>query len=121
MPKIFFPQVLLAVCHSFTAEDEEKLRKVKFSVFFLRCIENDGGNVTDAQRTVKLMLNYNGAKEPYKTATLLGDDTQLNTPLAPEREGYRFDGWYKDAACSSKAVFPFDVEDGNVFMQNGRK
>ncbi len=54
-----------------------------------------------AYHTVQLELNYYGCK-PASLAQTVKDGEAARAPgAAPAREGYTFDGWYTDAACTA--------------------
>ena len=40
--------------------------------------------------------------------------TKLTAPAAPTREGYRFDGWYKDAGLTTRWIFSTDTMPANA-------
>lgn len=54
-------------------------------------------------RTVTYHYNYEGA--PANLVQRVRDGEFASEPAAPEREGYDFFGWYRDAACESKFYF----------------
>ncbi|MDE6584341.1 MAG: InlB B-repeat-containing protein, partial [Anaeroplasmataceae bacterium] len=43
-------------------------------------------------------------------------DEKITNPGAPTREGYTFDGWFKDAACTLPWNFATDVVTGDVTL-----
>lgn len=55
--------------------------------------------------TITFNYNYAGATNATATVDVGGKATQ---PEAPERDGYVFDGWYKEAACTNE--FSFDTQ-----------
>lgn len=55
--------------------------------------------------TITFNYNYAGATSATATVDVGGKATQ---PTAPEREGFVFDGWYKEAACTNE--FSFDTQ-----------
>ncbi|MDE5855510.1 MAG: InlB B-repeat-containing protein, partial [Anaeroplasmataceae bacterium] len=58
--------------------------------------------------TVNIIFNSNGGSNvPNATATV---GEKLKKPTDPVKEGYRFAGWFKDAACSETKEFNFNEE-----------
>lgn len=56
--------------------------------------------------TVQFNLNYNTDKEAPQALTVPKDkEMALALKPIPEREGYRFAGWYKDPACTQEWLF----------------
>lgn len=51
--------------------------------------------------TVQLELNYYGCKPACLAQTVKDGETARTPDTAPVREGYTFDGWYTDAACTA--------------------
>lgn len=53
--------------------------------------------------TVTFDLNYENA--PAASTQKVKEGEKATEPAAPSREGYTFDDWYKEAACTNKADF----------------
>ncbi len=82
--------------------------------------------VAEKGAEVAFQLNYDGAPEAERIAAKQGKG--VSAPADPIREGYTFDGWYADAACTVRYDFstvvtePFDVfafwkEDGETYHE----
>lgn len=65
--------------------------------------------------TVTYHYNYQGA--PADLVQRVRDGEFASEPAAPERSGYDFFGWYRDAACASKFYFSTAIitEDTEVY------
>lgn len=61
--------------------------------------------VTEQGYTATFDNNYDGA--PAAATASLSKNTAVEKPADPTREGYTFDRWYADAACTS--AFDFDT------------
>ena len=57
--------------------------------------------------TVTFNLNYTGSPEP-STATV-DDGKTVSQPSNPYREGYTFEGWFTEAACTNEFLFTTPV------------
>ena len=55
----------------------------------------------------------NGGEEPIDSATVVFGE-KLSRPQAPEREGFEFDGWYKDYLLTQPWDFENDIVEGNM-------
>ncbi|MDR0523859.1 MAG: leucine-rich repeat protein [Candidatus Methanoplasma sp.] len=53
---------------------------------------------------------------PVPSAKGLARDSLVPAPQSPEREGYSFDGWFKDAECSREWDFSADTVTSNVTL-----
>ena len=62
--------------------------------------------IGDATYNVTFNLGYDGA--PAITAQEVVENTRATKPTDPERTGYEFGGWYKEAGCTN--VFNFNTE-----------
>ena len=60
------------------------------------------------RHTVTFDLNYEGAPTPESKS--VDDEALITEPEAPVRDGYRFTGWYREAACTT----PFDFESDRI-------
>lgn len=65
--------------------------------------------------TVTFALNYEGAAGA-PTAQTVNDGEKATEPTEPERDGYTFDGWYKEAECLNKFAFDTDVITANITL-----
>ncbi len=65
--------------------------------------------------------NYNYDKEGYKTYFIDDIDGALieNIPSNPHREGYEFDGWYKEAECINKWDFENEMIPNKEYDKDG--
>lgn len=78
-----------------------------------------GWEEVDLENTVAVAFVYNfeGAPEDgvyYSTRIKTG--RRVTQPADPEREGYAFIGWYKDAACTDSFSFTSSVnEDATIY------
>lgn len=63
---------------------------------------------------VTFNLNYTGSAAP-QTETVTAD-TLLTAPTKPSREGYVFDGWYKESATTNKWDFTTDKVTRNITL-----
>ena len=71
---------------------------------------SDGRIPDTIPANVSYMYNYDGAKNGgYYWADDLNGETIKNIPPDPVREGYTFDGWYKERACQTEWNFEEDV------------
>jgi len=64
---------------------------------------------TEIPKTFKVTFNTSGrgtAPNPY---TDIEEGSTITAPEAPEASGYRFDGWYKNAACTKAWDFDNDT------------
>ena len=61
----------------------------------------------------KVSFNMNGHGSQIASQTL-PDGEKLTEPAAPTAEGYVFEGWYKDAACSNPWNFAAPVTEDTV-------
>lgn len=60
---------------------------------------------------VTFSLNYEGAESSYDFIEGVTYNNPVEKPeLDPEREGYAFDGWYKNAECSTGSQWNFNVD-----------
>lgn len=69
------------------------------------------------------MFNYIGAPNDgyffindFERGGLIED-----TPYEPQREGYTFGGWYKDAECKNKWDFETDTLPEQIFDDEGKE
>ena len=64
---------------------------------------------------------YNYEKDGYKTYFIddVDDEIIKNIPPVPIREGYIFDGWYKEAECIHKWDFKNDIILPKVYDEEG--
>ncbi len=71
--------------------------------------------------TVDFDPDYSGGVVKTKTIVSLESSSALLTPpsSAPGREGYTFNGWYKDAACTDDWNFATDTISGNLTLYAG--
>ncbi len=76
-----------------------------------------GGGGNAVYYTVTWNLNYEGAPSPEAERAEAG--TFLTEPSEPEREGFIFTGWYKEAACDNLWNFTADVITGNTELYAG--
>lgn len=83
--------VMLAACACTPSDDEEK---------------DDPGKTS---YTVTFDLNYDGAPAADKVTVESG--SAVAEPSDPVREGYKFGGWYTDAACTTEADFELAVTE----------
>lgn len=69
---------------------------------------SSGGSHTPSPQayTVSFDLNYDGASGAPASQTIVSGN-KATEPTVPERDGYVFVGWYKDAGCTE--VFDFDT------------
>ena len=64
---------------------------------------------------VSYMHNYDNApNDGYYWADNYENDLIKYIPPEPKREGYTFDGWYKDKECTEKWDFESDKTGGNI-------
>ena len=63
----------------------------------------DNTNSNKGKWQVTLNYNYNGA--PDSSIVYVQHNKYMDTPAAPVRYGYTFDGWYEDQYCLIKAEF----------------
>ncbi len=80
------------------------------AVGFVAC---DGGKVTK----YTVAFQSNGGSQV--ASVTLAEGEVLNEPTAPTRDGYEFDGWYKDAALTERMTFPFTMgkESFNLYAK----
>ena len=57
--------------------------------------------------TVTFDYNYEGAPDDYTTT--VEDGGVVTPPANPTRDNYSFDGWFTDAACTTKADFEYAI------------
>ena len=67
-----------------------------------------GNTSSDPTVKVSFNLNYEGAPDEYMNATVVVGDTYGTLPI-PTREGYNFEGWFTDAACTGTAIAATDT------------
>jgi uncharacterized repeat protein (TIGR02543 family) len=72
----------------------------------------DGVLSTTAPSSVKYAVtfnyNYDGATEPYKSVEVT-ENNVVSAPSVPSRDGYTFNGWYTEAACTNSYDFSTKV------------
>lgn len=74
-------------------------------------IEDDGKCVVDYD------LNFSGAKTIKSTSVNKGCAIQMGDCHLPEREGYRFAGWYTSKECKPEQQWLFGVKKTGFFPQ----
>lgn len=58
-----------------------------------------------------------GVELPSTVSLPLGDsETAFYTPTVPSKEGYKFDGWYKDSACTERYNESGEPLTGNITL-----
>lgn len=73
-------------------------------------------NVAEKGAEVTFELNYDGAPEAQKEAARQGKGVEA--PENPVRDGYTFDAWYTDAACTVLYDFAQVVEQPMTLYAN---
>ena len=73
-------------------------------------------NVAEKGAEVTFELNYDGAPEAQKEAARQGKGVEA--PEIPVRDGYTFDAWYTDAACTVLYDFAQVVEQPMTLYAN---
>jgi uncharacterized repeat protein (TIGR02543 family) len=66
--------------------------------------------------TVSFMLNDGTSTTPLDTVQAAQGHTISAPSTAPYRAGYSFEGWYKDAACTTPWDFSADTVSGNTTL-----
>lgn len=66
----------------------------------------DDGSAPAGSHKVTFHENAAGVYNMPAPQTVKHDGTAV-TPITPQRDGYTFGGWYKDAACTDAAAFDF--------------
>ena len=79
----------------------------------------DNGNVL-MMANVSFYYNYHGARNKgfYWIDDLDNEKIDI-IPADPIREGYRFDGWYKEEQCENKWNFEKDIVQAKEYDENG--
>ena len=79
----------------------------------------DNGNVL-MMANVSFYYNYHGAQNKgfYWIDDLDNEKIDI-IPADPIREGYRFDGWYKEEQCENKWNFEKDIVQAKEYDENG--
>lgn len=57
-----------------------------------------------------LTVQFMDGETPYKTALVVGEKSCVGRPDDPTKAGYRFAGWYRDAACTEAWDFNTTVD-----------
>ena len=70
--------------------------------------------------TVLFELQGHGiALDEYSKYTEILEGDTIDEPTAPKTKGYKFTGWYKDAACTKPWVFDKDTVKSNIILYAG--
>jgi len=70
--------------------------------------------------TVLFELQGHGiAFDEYSKYTEILEGDTIDEPTAPKTKGYKFTGWYKDAACTKPWVFDKDTVKSNIILYAG--
>ncbi len=95
---------------------------VRRAVFGYNCVKNDVWIYDYHQRfvgNVTYLYNYEGAPNG---GYYWVDDYSLSTiefiPPEPQRDGYKFDGWYKEMECLNKWDFSVDVTGKKIVLEH---
>ena len=73
-----------------------------------------GSNVDTKTLKLGYTVTFMSDGEVYKTETVEAD-YNLNEPVEPTKDGYKFDGWYEDEDFNNKAIFPYTVTEDVTF------
>lgn len=87
---------------------------IMFALFALLIVLTGCGA---APVTINLDANYGGAAELPPISASAGKTAEA--PTAPEREGYEFTGWYKDAGLSEQWSFSTDKAEADITLYAG--
>lgn len=87
----------------------------EYSQFEINNIKSYNGKIANVS------YYYNYDKDGYKTYYIddVDGETLKNIPPLPIREGYQFDGWYKEAECINKWDFSKDLISKKTFDEDG--
>ncbi|MFA5443192.1 MAG: InlB B-repeat-containing protein [Bacilli bacterium] len=92
---------------------------------------NEGYQYVTPEPVVNFMLNYRKDQATLPSGYVAtGDDLLYHqnkidigqlviAPENPQREGYSFNGWYKEKACLEEWNFDVDLAMGNLFLYAG--
>lgn len=72
-------------------------------------------------KIANVSYQYNYEKDGFKTYFIddVDGETLKNVPTSPLREGYIFDGWYKEAECINKWDFENDIIPAKEYDESG--
>ena len=73
----------------------------------------------DGEKVTKYTVAFQSNGGSQVASVTLAEGEVLNEPTAPTRDGYEFDGWYKDAALTERMTFPFTMgtESFNLYAK----
>ncbi len=99
------------------------------SGYFLWDVHNDVGtwdaaglwllNLTELGNAISVTFNTNGGSAIATQYFLEGETNTVNSPTAPTRSGYAFDGWTK-ADLITPVTFPVDVTENTIYYAKWR-
>lgn len=69
----------------------------------------------DGKYLVEFNLNYNGAANPDTLLVEKNHMMQMSDCRQPEREGYRFAGWYTSKECKPEQEWLFGAKNGGFY------
>ncbi|MDP4118366.1 MAG: InlB B-repeat-containing protein [Bacillota bacterium] len=79
-----------------------------------------GGSSSTTKYTVSFNLNYTKAPSSIPSQSV-NKNALAAQPADPVREGYLFDGWYKDANCTQAADFTLEITVNVTFYAKWEK
>ena len=79
------------------------------------------GKQTNINKIANISYYYNYEKEGYQTYFIdnVFNETIINIPPNPKREGYTFDGWYKEKECINKWDFEKEIIPEKMYDSEG--
>lgn len=69
--------------------------------------------------TVSFDCNYQGAPALDGVSVKIGKEVPLDRKPVPQREGYRFGGWFTDSSCSEQSRWLCGVKAANLWTGEG--
>ena len=84
-------------------------------------LSSSNGYCDNINEVANISYYYNYEKEGYQTYFIdnVFNETIINIPPNPKREGYTFDGWYKEKECINKWDFGKEIIPEKMYDSEG--